>query len=99
MTDRTVHADMHTLDGDFMEVVYYAKAGKWWSEATGYEADIERGRSAVPLTRTPLTASTAVQLCLMAHKSEQGTWYTGVPGGRTLDARVRKALGTKRSIL
>ena len=94
--DRSVHAEMRTLDGDMLWVAYYRTQGRWDSETAGVEGVIMTARRTVAPSRKPISLSQAVGLTLMAHKSEQGEWFPGRPGGRTLDARVRKALDTTK---
>ena len=77
------------------EVVRYERGGKWWHEADEVPAHPMwplEGKKAIPASRTPLTISQAVALALAAVYAEHGMWFPGVPGGRTFDARVRKAM-------
>lgn len=94
--DRTVHAKMRTLDGDTLELVRYDKSGTWYTETTGTKPDPMTGRRAVEPKRTRVNMSTAVGIALLAHKAENGEWFHARPGGRTLDARVRRAIESKR---
>lgn len=97
--DRTVHARQTLYNGQVSEVVRYDKAGKWYQEGAAVKADPMwpvKGRPAVPASRTPITLSQAVALALAAVYSEHGEWFPGRHGGRTFDARVRKALRSRQ---
>ncbi len=99
MTDRTVHARQTLLNGQVAEVVRYNKSGKWWHEAAevkGHPMWPLEGRKTIPAVRRPLTLNQAAGLALAAHRSEHGEWFPDLPGGRTLDAKVRKAIREKK---
>ncbi len=99
MSDRTVHARQTLLNGQVAEVVRYSKSGKWWHEAAevkGHHRWPLEGYETIPAVRRPLALDKAAGLALAAHRSEHGEWFPGVPGGRTLDAKVRKAIKERR---
>lgn len=68
---------VHAVLGNNHQVVRYNRAGKWRLEGTGVSK--------------ALTLGQAVDLAVDAHLGT-GDVYFGRTGGRTFDARVRKAL-------
>lgn len=94
--DRTVHAEIETMDGDHCSVVRYNKQGHWYWESVGTSGDIERGISPTKAKRKHITLSEAIALTLQAHHSAHGQWFRGRPGGRTLDARVLAAIANRK---
>jgi len=77
--NRQVHAHGTTPDGTRFQVVRYDRAGKWYCEVAG-------------TTRRPIGLTEAVALAVDIARRGGGQIHWNTPGGRTFDARVRKAL-------
>lgn len=75
MSDRTVHG----ITSNGWEIVRYDRAGKWYCEKF---SDTDRDNERHLLT---------LEVAVMSLTGSNDQVFLGLPGGRTFDARVRRA--------